>query len=115
MLWTAPPCTSSAGNRGSRFPRRWRRPSSGTGRIRRGGDRSNRASSSSTTTSSTPAGESMPRLLLLLLLTLLVPSWLVAAPRQTERRPDPKQASDLPSYIRRVEPAVIGIKVEVPP
>ncbi len=49
-----------------------------------------------------------------LVLGLLLPAVPVAAPRQSEQRPDPKQASALPSYVRRVESAVIGIKVEVP-
>ncbi len=39
---------------------------------------------------------------------------LLAAPRGSEKRPDPGQASALPTYIRRVELAVVGIHVEVP-
>lgn len=49
------------------------------------------------------------------LLFMAAPAVLPAAPRMSEQRPDPKQMSALPSYVRRVEPAVIGIHVEVPP
>ena len=49
-----------------------------------------------------------------LVLSLALPAIPTAAPRQSEQRPDPKQVSALPSYVRRVEPAVIGIKVEIP-
>lgn len=38
-----------------------------------------------------------------------------AAPRDSGSRPDPGQVSALPSYVRRVEPAVVGIRVQVPP
>ncbi len=48
------------------------------------------------------------------LLTLALPAVLWAAPRGSEQRPDPQQVSALPTYIRKVEPAVVGIRVEVP-
>ncbi|HWN14466.1 MAG TPA: S1C family serine protease, partial [Candidatus Dormibacteraeota bacterium] len=47
------------------------------------------------------------------LLALALPA--AAAPRDAERRLDPRQVSPLPSQIRRVEPAVVGIRVQVPP
>jgi len=46
------------------------------------------------------------------LLALALPA--AAAPRDAERRLDPRQISPLPSQIRRVAPAVVGIRVEVP-
>ena len=36
-----------------------------------------------------------------------------AAPRGGVERPDPRQMSALPSYLSRVEPAVVGVRVEV--
>ncbi len=38
-----------------------------------------------------------------------------AAPRDVDRRLEPSQVSPLPSQVRRVEPAVVGIRVEVEP
>jgi S1-C subfamily serine protease len=49
------------------------------------------------------------------LLLSLVPAWLAAAPRERARRPDPRQAPELPSYVQKVEPAVIGLSIQVPP
>jgi S1-C subfamily serine protease len=46
------------------------------------------------------------------LLALAVPA--AAAPRDADRRLDPRQISPLASQIRRVEPAVVGLRVEVP-
>jgi len=46
------------------------------------------------------------------LLGLILPA--AAASRDADRRLDPRQVSPLPSQIRRVEPAVVGIRVEVP-
>jgi S1-C subfamily serine protease len=37
-----------------------------------------------------------------------------AAPSDRDRRLDPSQVSPLPSHVRRVAPAVVGIRVEVP-
>jgi S1-C subfamily serine protease len=48
------------------------------------------------------------------LLALALPAVLLAAPRESERRLDPAQISELPSYVRRVEAAMVGIRVEVP-
>jgi S1-C subfamily serine protease len=52
-----------------------------------------------------------------LALVLLIP-WpmiVAAAPREQGARPEPGQLSPLPSYVRRVESAVVGIAVHVPP
>src|SRR5258707_2117814 len=38
-----------------------------------------------------------------------------AAPRDIDRRLEPSRVSPLPSQVRRVEPAVVGIRVEVEP
>jgi S1-C subfamily serine protease len=48
----------------------------------------------------------------LLALSLAVPA--LGAPRGTDRRPDPRHVSPLPSQVRRVAPAVVGLRVEVP-
>ena len=48
------------------------------------------------------------------LLGLALPIASAAAPRDADRRLDPRQVSPLPSQIRRVEPAVVGIRVDVP-
>jgi S1-C subfamily serine protease len=47
-----------------------------------------------------------------LLLVLAAPA--TAAPRDTDRRHDPRDVSPLPSQVRRVAPAVVGIHVEIP-
>jgi serine protease Do len=47
------------------------------------------------------------------LLGLILPGLVLAAPRDAERRLDPRQVSPLASQIRRVAPAVVGIRVEV--
>ena len=54
------------------------------------------------------------RLALALLLGALAPAILTAAPREAEPRLDPRQLSALPSYVQRVEPAIVGLQVEVP-
>src|SRR6185369_8610064 len=51
---------------------------------------------------------------LALLLAGLAPAVLAAAPREAEPRLDPRQLSALPSYVQRVEPAIVGLQVEVP-
>lgn len=56
----------------------------------------------------------MRRMALALPLLLALPLALGAAPRGTEQKPDPKSAPALPSFVQRVEPAVVGIKVQVP-
>src|SRR6266478_829534 len=38
-----------------------------------------------------------------------------AAPRDVDRRLEPSRVSPLPTQVRRVEPAVVGIRVEVEP
>jgi S1-C subfamily serine protease len=45
---------------------------------------------------------------------LLVPAAPAAAPRDSDRRHDPRDVSPLPSQVRRVAPAVVGIHVEIP-
>ena len=44
----------------------------------------------------------------------LLPSLLWAAPREKEQRPDPSGAPPHPSYVQKVQPAIVGIKVQVP-
>ena len=56
----------------------------------------------------------MRRMALALPLLLALPLALGAAPRGTEQKPDPKSAPALPSFVQRVQPAVVGIKVQVP-
>ncbi len=56
----------------------------------------------------------MRRMALALPLLLALPLALAAAPRGSEQKPDPKSAPALPSYVQRVQPAVVGIKVQVP-
>ncbi len=51
--------------------------------------------------------------LVVLLLGLGLPAFAPAAPRDLDPRLDPSRVSPLPSQIRRVEPAVVGIRVEV--
>ncbi len=55
------------------------------------------------------------KILLAALLIALAPAAAVAAPREGQPRLDPRQLSALPSYVQRVEPAIIGLSVEVPP
>ena len=47
------------------------------------------------------------------LLGLAVPALVSAAPRDVDRRLEPSRVSPLPTQVRRVEPAVVGIRVEV--
>ena len=51
---------------------------------------------------------------LALVLAALAPALVAAAPREAEPRLDPRQLSALPSYVQRVEPAIVGLQVEVP-
>ena len=46
------------------------------------------------------------------LLSLILPATALPAPRDAEPRLDPRRVSPLPSQIRRVQPAVVGIRVE---
>jgi len=54
------------------------------------------------------------RLVLAVSLTAFAPAALGAAPREASPRLDPRQLSALPSYVQRVESAVVGLEVEVP-
>jgi S1-C subfamily serine protease len=49
------------------------------------------------------------------LLGVGLPAIGFTAPRDVERRLEPSRVSPLPSHVRRVEPAVVGIRVEVEP
>jgi S1-C subfamily serine protease len=51
---------------------------------------------------------------LVALMGLLLPTLAPAAPHDSDRRLDPRNVSPLASQIRRVEPAVVGIRVQVP-
>lgn len=44
-------------------------------------------------------------------LALLLPALAAAAPTLEERRPHPRDLSALPSYVQRVEPAIVGLDV----
>jgi S1-C subfamily serine protease len=46
-----------------------------------------------------------------LALVLLVPALAAAAPSLPERRPHPRDLPALPSYVQRVEPAIVGLSV----
>lgn len=49
-----------------------------------------------------------------LVVALVLPTLLWAAPQEREKVPDPSRAPAAPSYVQKVEPAVVGIKVRVP-
>src|SRR3990172_157227 len=49
-----------------------------------------------------------------LALLLLVPALSLAAPSSQERRVHPRELSGLPSYVRRVEPSIVGLRVRAP-
>ena len=51
----------------------------------------------------------------LALTVALGPTPSVAAPREGDVRPNPREMSAQPSYVQRVEPAIVGLSVEVPP
>jgi S1-C subfamily serine protease len=57
----------------------------------------------------------MRRLSLALLALLLAPSLVLAAPRGADPRPGPPALSAVPAQLQRVMPAVVGIRVHVPP
>jgi S1-C subfamily serine protease len=63
-----------------------------------------------------PPGQvaSFVQIAVLLLAIALWPSIGTAAPREGQPRLDPRQLSALPSYFQRVEPAIVGLSVEVP-
>jgi S1-C subfamily serine protease len=48
-------------------------------------------------------------------LLLAAPLVLGAAPRETDPRPAPGQAPTVPAYVQRVQDAVVGVRVQVPP
>jgi S1-C subfamily serine protease len=54
------------------------------------------------------------RLAVVALVSLFLPAAALAVPKDSPPRPDAGRVSALPSYIRAVEPAVVGIHVEVP-
>lgn len=56
-------------------------------------------------------GSTWPRLMLALALMLVLPVGMLAAPATSERRVHPRELSGLPSYIRRVAPSIVAIKV----
>src|SRR6266540_3771774 len=43
-----------------------------------------------------------------------LPALLAAAPQGGEPKPDPNRVSALPSYVQRVAPAMVGLRVQVP-
>ena len=45
---------------------------------------------------------------------LLLPAGLLAAPKGSERRPDPSGLPGLPASVQAVAPAVVGLRVQVP-
>src|SRR5262245_2126422 len=62
------------------------------------------------------AGRRLPASVLLAMLSLAFLSGAAGgAPREGQARPDPRQLSALPSYAQRVEPAIVGLAIEVPP
>lgn len=56
----------------------------------------------------------MREVLLALLLALSLPQVPWAAPRESEPKANPSPPPALPAYVQRVQPAVVGIKVQVP-
>src|SRR5262245_54778413 len=57
----------------------------------------------------------MRRAVALAMLALTLPALLAAAPQSSAPRLDPKRTSAMPSHIEHVAPAIVGIRVEVPP
>jgi len=51
------------------------------------------------------------RMLVLLLLVLVLPGLALAVGRPRAPRLDPRDVAELPSYVRRVEPALVGLRV----
>ncbi|MBI2161830.1 MAG: serine protease [Candidatus Rokubacteria bacterium] len=49
-----------------------------------------------------------------LALALLLPALSLAAPSSEERRVHPRELSGLPSFVKRVEPSIVGLRVRVP-
>src|SRR5207248_9936559 len=114
---TRPSSGSWAGRRRTRSAPRWRRRCAGIASTRRGGGRSSPASSAHTTSGSTAGasrggGAMSPRLTAALLLPMLVPATLALA-RPTSRAPhhNPRDVSAVPTYVQRMEPALVGLHV----
>lgn len=53
----------------------------------------------------------MPRLLAALAVTLLLPGWALAIPRPATPRLHPGATSPLPSYVQKMAPALVGLRV----
>ncbi len=49
-----------------------------------------------------------------LALAFLLPALSLAAPSSQERRVHPRELSGLPSFVKRVEPAIVGLRVRAP-
>jgi serine protease Do len=45
---------------------------------------------------------------------VVAPGSASAAPRAPDQRPDPRQFPSLPSFVQRVQPAVVGLRIQVP-
>src|SRR6185503_6304145 len=115
--------TSSAGRRGTGSATPCERPSSGIVSTNPGGARSSPASFARTTSDSTAAADCgcarlnwrsfMKRVLTLVLAALLVvPSLAPGAPTSApDRRLNLEEISAFPSFVRRVEPAIVGLRV----
>jgi S1-C subfamily serine protease len=56
----------------------------------------------------------MRRIAVLTLLGLALPAALLAAPQSTGPRPDPREGPRLAGPLRQVQPAIVGIEVQVP-
>jgi S1-C subfamily serine protease len=57
----------------------------------------------------------MRRTLPALLIALSLPLVVSAAPKESEQKLHPSTSPALPAYVQRVQPAVVGIRVQVPP
>jgi S1-C subfamily serine protease len=53
----------------------------------------------------------IPALGLVAALVLLLPALVAAAPAREERRPHPRELSELPSFVQRVESSIVGLRV----
>src|SRR5688500_9138145 len=92
------------------------RPWPGIAATRHGGARSSRASSARITSGSThignPLGGFMTRLVPALALVLaLLPAAALAVSRPPEPRLHPRDTAPVPSYVQKVEKAMLGLKV----
>src|SRR5437899_7603269 len=55
------------------------------------------------------------RLIVTLLLTAVIPAAVLAVPREREYRMHPKDVAASPSYVQRVEPAIVAVRVRSDP